>query len=216
MTRASSNEVATGARAAAREPMSQRWWGLEWPSWSHEGIACVPGSADEARSFITEHYPSIFALEGGLFFSEKMSEAKRRFLDECDVHLLKDGDELAGIAIGHPTDWSTWYARSLALLPKYRERAILGEYVRRTSSRLAEAGVARIDVDTSPANIPIQRALLGAGFLITSTTLSERWGTLLRFTRFLDTTAEEVFRRQFISVPKYGRNPGQRKEGGSP
>ncbi|MBX3228074.1 MAG: hypothetical protein KIT84_27385 [Labilithrix sp.] len=195
--------------------MSKRLWGLEWPTWTHDGIVCEPAGLEEVRSFIADHYPSIFALEAGPFLTEAMTDAKRRFLEECDISVLRDGAELAGIAIGHPTDWSTWYSRSFALLPKYRERSLLTEFTRRTSSLLAEQGIDRAEVDTSPANVPVQRALLQAGFLITSTTLSERWGTMLRFTRFFNPKAEEAFRRQYISVPNYGRS-AQSKEGGSP
>lgn len=190
--------------------MAKRWWGLEWPTWTHDGITCAPGTLEAARSFIDEHYPSIWEDEPGRFFTETMTEAKRRFLAECDVFLFTEGETHVGIAVGHPTDWSSYYMRTMAMLPAYRERAIGKEFVRRTCECAREAGVNRIETDTSPANVPVHGMMVAAGFIITATTQSDRWGVLLRYTRFLNPEAGERFRTQYIDVPTFKRRPSSR------
>lgn len=114
-----------------------------------------------------------------------------------DVFLYGAPEGVVGVIMGHPTDWSTYYIRSAAFLPAYRNRHFGTSFLDIVYEPLRQVGCERVEVETSPANMPMVRIMSGQGFFVTSTVSSERWGYLLRFTKFLTPEAEIAFRRQY-------------------
>jgi hypothetical protein len=108
--------------------------------------------------------------------------------------------------MGHPTDWSTYYVRSMAFLPECRERGWADQFVKGICEPLRKAGCLRWECECSPANLAVMRLLTSNGHLQTGMLTSERWGQVLRFTKYLRDDAEQAFRRQFIYVPAFGRD----------
>lgn len=183
--------------------LSRRLWELDWSRelpWDIGGVAVLRGSRETAFPFIEAHYPRIFGVEPGRFLVEEMTEAKRRFWDEMDVYLFVANGRTVGVCAGHPSDWSTYYVRTVAILPELRERHVVTRFAEGLAGVLREAGVARFEAECSPANPAMMRLFANLGFLVTSTTQTERWGTMLRLTKFLREDAEEAFRRQFICM----------------
>jgi hypothetical protein len=193
--------------------LSQRIWDIDWssvtPHVADEGFTIVMGSYEsDAKPFIEAHFASIFGDHSDRFFVEPMTPAKQKFWDEMDIFVFKNASgETIGFAAGHPTDWSTYYVRTISLLPECRELGGAAHYARFINEHLARAGVHRRDAETSPANIPMNRFFFSEGAVVTSTSMSERWGVLLKYTKYLSADAEGVFRRQFINLPTHGRNP---------
>jgi ribosomal protein S18 acetylase RimI-like enzyme len=184
---------------------SRRLWGLDWrrtTPWTFDDIRVESAVFDEALPFMREHYASIFGSQPNecRFLASPMTPAKRRFCDESDVFLFRDAGRTIGLMMANPADWSTYYMRSVAVLPEYRDRRLLTRFMTASYAPLREAGVERIEGECSPANAPMMRMLVGQGFLVTSTANSERWGATVRFTKFLSEEAESVFLRQFNSV----------------
>ena len=107
--------------------------------------------------------------------------------------------------MSHPSDWSTYYMRTAALLPEYRGRGLVSRFMERICEPLRAAGAERLEGDVSPANTPMMRLHVGQGFLATSTACSERWGTFIHFTRHLSVEADAIFRRQFCNTPPFKR-----------
>jgi hypothetical protein len=198
--------------AASRGPsgtLSMRLWGLDWSKvlpWSFDGATLESGTFDDAFPFMEEHYARIFGVEPERFFVEGMTDAKRRFGDEQDVFVFRKEGKTIGVATGHPTDWSTYYIRTFALLPEYRELGWCHDWIRAIAEPLRKAGCDRWEADCSPANAAVMGLLTRNGHLITGHLTSERWGQMVRFTKFLRPDVEKAFRRQFIYVPAYGRN----------
>jgi ribosomal protein S18 acetylase RimI-like enzyme len=153
-----------------------------------------------------QHYAQIFGNDPR-FLLESFTEAKRRFCEEMDLFLFRSGGVTIGLFCGHPSDWSTYYVRSIAILPEYRERRLATELFAALARALAAAGVARWDGDVSPANTAILRTLLRHGSIVTASISSERWGQSLRLTKFLREDAGEIFHRQFLNTPAFGRHP---------
>jgi RimJ/RimL family protein N-acetyltransferase len=137
-----------------------------------------------------------------------MTEAKRRFCEEMDILLYRAAGRTVGVCTAHPTDWSTYYIRTLSLLPEYRERRFLTDFETHMTPALKRAGAARYEAECSVANTPMIRFFVGAGFIVSATVNSERWGTMLRFTKFLNDDAEAAFKCHFVHVPAFGRDPG--------
>lgn len=185
--------------------LSRRIWDLDWAShlpWTFDDIVVEAGSfRDDAAPFIAEHYAAIFgSQEPSRFYVEATTAAKRHFGDEMDVLCFRDAKKPVGILLGHPVDWSTYYFRSVALLPEVRDRGLLGRALSRAHDTLRSCGVDRAEGECSPSNAPMMRALAKLGYLVTATVNSERWGAMVRFTKHLHPEAEEVFLRQFCAV----------------
>ncbi len=190
---------------AAPVSHSSRLWGIDWDKilpWSFEEVRVEPASFNDALPFMRDHYATIFGAHAieSRFLASPMTPAKRRFCEESDVFLFRTSDRTVGLLLANPADWSSYYMRSVAVLPEFRERRLLTRFMEQSYAPLRAAGVERIEGECSPANAPMMRMLVGQGFLVTSTANSERWGATVRFTKFLSEEAESVFLRQFNAV----------------
>src|SRR5580692_1339638 len=166
--------------------LSQRLWGLDWERllpWQIDDVSVELGSLEEALPFMRDHYTEIFSTGDGRFFTEMMSEAKRRFFAEMDIFVLRVGAETIGIVMAHPSDWSTYYMRSGALLAEYRARGVLPRFMEHFYGPLRDAGVERVETDASPSNQAVIRLHMSQGGMVTATGNSERWGAFVRFTK---------------------------------
>jgi ribosomal protein S18 acetylase RimI-like enzyme len=194
------------AERPGEEPVtrdSARLWGLDWDlvtPWTFDGVEVVMGTFDDATPFVEAHYPTIFTAHGTRFLADAMSPAKQRFLEGMDVFLCRADDRIVGVLMGHPLDWSSYYMRSAALLPEYRDRRVLTRLVEAMYAPLAAAGVERIEGDIAPTNLPMVKMLTRLGWIPAGTLNSERWGATVRFVRYLRAEAEDVFARQFCGM----------------
>ncbi len=197
--------VGTRRGEADSPPLSQRLWSLDWRSvlpWHFDDGCADLGTGDEVLRFMGAHYATLFGAEevAGRFLPSTMTEAKRRFFAEMDFFVFRVGQETAGVFVGHPTDWSSYYLRSTAILPQYRERRLMTRFFERLAEPLRAAGVERIEAECSPANAPIIRVLSRQGYIVTGSANSERWGLLLRYTKFLSHEAHTSFTRQYTAM----------------
>ncbi len=185
--------------------LSERIWQADWTEGvpkAFGGVTLERGTFEQAAPFVREHYQAIFGADGQAdrFLVEPMSPAKMRFGAEMDVLHYRHDNRTVGLLMGHPIDWSTYYFRSVALLPQYRERHVVTDSVAWTHDRLAAVGVHRVEGECAPANAPMMKMLVNLGYIVTSTTNSERWGATVRFTKFLRAEAKETFMRQFCAM----------------
>lgn len=189
-------------------PLSRRLWDIDWSAdgaWDiDEGVTVESTSFADALPFIHEHYAQIFGADedGRRFVASPMTAAKRKFCDESDVFVFRSGGVRVGILIAHPTDWSTYYVRTAALLSDFRGRDLVPKLLWTLAVKLRAAGVERMQSETSPINVGTMRSFLKVGFRVTATSMSERWGALVHTTWFLTDEAETVFHRQFCNYPK--------------
>lgn len=216
--KASTDSPASATIATARSAgtMSKRLWDFDWADAlpvTIQGVTIDVGTWKDATAFMAEHYGSIFGDVSDRFLVEPMTEAKQRFCEELDVLVLRNAaGKTLGICVGQPTDWSTYYFRSFAILPELRERGFSTEYQHVLHAALSSnRNIARWEVETSNANVPMIRVLLSSGFVITAMINSERWGAIVRLTKFTNRDAEAVFRRQFVNVPAFGRDPAKQQ-----
>lgn len=187
-------------------PLSLRLWDLDWnrklPWQLDDAVSVESGSFDQALPFMQEHYGEIFGgTEESRFLVEPMSEAKRRFCSELDIFLFRADGRAVGILMGHPTDWSTYYIRSTAFIEEYRARGLMRIFLVPFWKALRDAGVDRVESEVSPTNKPTLALQMKEGFIVTSAGMSERWGAVLRLTKYLSSEPERVFARQFCSMP---------------
>jgi RimJ/RimL family protein N-acetyltransferase len=190
--------------------LSEALWGIDWErvrSFATAGgeIVAVPSSFASARPFIAAHYAAIFEEPPTSAFAPKIDAARERYYERiADFVEFQRQGETIGLFIGEASDWSTYYIRSTAVLPEYQGHGVAQHFFRRVLlDLLRQAGVERVELDTSPANLAMMQIVTRLRFNPTGTVLSERWGAQTRFTRFLSEASETVFLRQFCSGVKY-------------
>lgn len=193
VTTACRTQVAGRARAP-RSTLSQRLFGIVWEPVDLEGVVATPYDDGDALAFVSAHYPRIFGGDhAGTLLVEATSEAKRRFVDEMDVFTFRRFDDVIGIWMGHPMDWSSYYLRTIAVLEHERARGVAGRFFEHLCIRLRAAGVQRLEVDVQPTNGPMVHALQSRGFVTTGTMATERWGLHTRMTLYLSEAARGAF-----------------------
>ncbi len=166
---------------------------------------------DAAASFIQKHYASAFdAVPGSPFSRSDVSPAKLAYYRHAaDCFELREQGRAVALFIGNAVDWSTYYFRTTAALPEHQGRGAIPRFLPFLFAALQRAGVERIEADASPSNTTTMQLLLRVGFKATGTTLSERWGALVRLTKFLAPQSEQVFVEQFCAVASGNRKPSR-------
>lgn len=182
--------------------LSATLWGFDFrsvlPRAMGGGLQAVPGELARIRDFLSSRFPSLTeeALSGVV--NANTRDAKLRYLNACDLIELRDQDRTLGAIVGAPEDWSTYYVRIFAIAEECQHPRIIRKLVRECLFQpLALYGVQRLAAETSPANRAMCRLFSELEFHATGHQLSDRWGALVRYTRFLDRSCEAVFLGQF-------------------
>lgn len=199
-----------GTQAQPERKMSEILWGIRWRDHlpqvlTKDGICVDYIDYDEAVPFIQEHYAEIFEdPDDNPFYGGKVTDARGKFYRTAgDFFAFKDDERILGLLVCTPVDWSTYYIRSAALLKDHEGRNLFPKFLPFFFSTLKQAGIERVEAETSPSNMMMIYMLTRQRFNASGTILSERWGVLNRFTKFLDDCGEDVFLRQFCAGRRY-------------
>jgi len=198
-------ETATGSR------FSGSIWDLDWSEHlpltiTKDGIVVVESSFEKIAPFVRENLSAMFEEDPATspFVQGPMTAAKARYYRAFgDFFEFNDNGRTSGILVCTPVDWSTYYIRFCAFLPEYQGRQLLQRFFPDFFRILKMAGIERIETETSPSNLAVMHIMNRFRFNVTGTILSERWGALVRFTKFLDGASEEVFLRQYCTGIQY-------------
>jgi hypothetical protein len=189
------------------QSLSAKFWGLDLRAnlprvLSHDGVEAVPGEIERVRAFLAEEFPSFTEEELGSAPHAAMASSKRSYLQtRCDLIELRHNDRTVGAIVGAPEDWSTYYIRIFAVIQAYQRPALTRRFVRECLFEpLTSHHVERVVADTSPANLAMSRTFSEMHFHVTGHHLSERWGPLVRYTKFLDPACEAAFYKRFNGI----------------
>jgi ribosomal protein S18 acetylase RimI-like enzyme len=202
-------------------------WGIDWSAHlprvlTDDGVRVAYSSYDRALPFLAKNLALIFEEDpaSSPFAQKTAGEAKARYYRQmADFFEFDDHGTIAGYLICTPIDWSSYYLRLAAMLPEYQGRKLAQRFFPQLFDILQAAGVERIEAETSPSNMAVMHNMTRMRFNVTGTVLSERWGSLVRLTKFLDGDAEGVFLRQFCAGIQYqtrGNSPARDEKGGTP
>jgi hypothetical protein len=187
--------------------LSAKLWGLDLTKdlprvLSHDGITATRGDLTRVRTFLAEEFPSFAEELVGAAPSEVIVDAKRWYLGSaCDAIELRHEERTVGVFVGAPEDWSSYYIRTFAVIQTYQRPALIRRFGREcVFDPLATHHVERVVADTSPANLAMSRCFSELHFHVTGHQLSERWGPLVRYTRFLDPACEAAFCKRFAGT----------------
>jgi len=194
-------------RARGTGSLAERLWDLDWRTHfpavvSRDGDVSADIISSQAfLAFAVAHYPVIFkAPNRGLLQLRQHVSRSRFYEQEADLFGFFHGQELVGVCAANATDWSTYYLRSAGILPAYQGQGVWRSFLERLLVILREQTVERVEGDVDPTNEIEVLAFTRFGFLVTGQTISERWGSLVKFTKFLNPACETTFRRQFCSA----------------
>ena len=183
-----------------REPLTLAYWGLELGAnlpcqLRADAVIATRGELVRVAEFIRDEFPSL--VEDGLctVFGARIQQAKHHHLSaRCDLFEMRHHERTVAVIIGEPDDWSSYYIRALAVAHSYQHPALVRRFIHECLDELLTSQrVERVLADTSPANIAMATLLTEFRFHVTGHQLSERWGPLIRFTRFLDPDRESAF-----------------------
>ena len=199
--------------------LTETLWGIRWddilPHRVLSDILVVASSYDQALPFVEANYDTIFEDDETSRFHQTKSVAQRaRYYRKVgDFFEFKQGSRTVGLLIGTAVDWSSYYIRSAAALPEVQGKGMIQRFFHTMFPVLKQAGVERVEAETAPTNLAVIHLLSRMRFNPTGTILSDRWGALLRLTRYLDNDAEQVFLNQFCSGVRYQEkdHPGSRR-----
>jgi len=201
------------------QSLSAKFWGLDLRAnlprvLSHDGVEAVPGEIDRVRAFLAEEFSSFAEEALGMNPSASMTRAKLEYLTRaCDSIELRHMGQTVGVLVGAPEDWSSYYVRLFAVKHTHQRPALIRRFVKECLfAPLAAHHVERIVAETSPANLAMSRLFSELHFHVTGHQLSERWGPLVRYSKFLDENCEAAFHKRFAGTAPPSANRS-RKEG---
>jgi RimJ/RimL family protein N-acetyltransferase len=87
--------------------------------------------------------------------------------------------------------------RNTGILPKHQNRGLYSIFLQTLTKYLEEIGYERLSSQHSPDNSRMLITKLKAGFMVTGMDLDERWGSLIRFTKFLKKDRAKAFSNCF-------------------
>jgi hypothetical protein len=183
---------------------------------SSDGVEATRGEPDRIKDFLAKEFPSLTEEALGAAPTATTVAAKRRYLQTaCDLIELRHHGRTVGIVIAAPEDWGSYYIRSFAVLRTYQRPGLIRRFVRESLfDPLIAHHVERIAADTSPTNLAMSRLLGELHFHVTGHHLSDRWGPLVRYTKFLDPVCEANFHARFSGATPPGSS-GLKKGGRS-
>lgn len=164
---------------------------------SQDGSAvAVPGQLVRISDFLVSEFPSF--VESAILTADELITKAAFFSEVCDLIELRSAGKTIGVIIGEREDWSSYYVRVYAVSSGFQRPALTRRFGRECLFEpLAAAGIKRVFADTSPTNIPMVRGLAELHFFATGMNLSERYGPMTRYTKFLCPEAEASFVSKF-------------------
>lgn len=194
-----SQEKLTHAFHSPHSKLSALLWELDWQSHfpmaiSQDSLSVEVADFEQVRHFLKSSLTLIHGVATSPFFWTETNEAKSRYYEStADMFRFQKEGETVGLFIANPQDWSTYYIRYMGLLPQYQGRGIFHEFLPRFIASLNHSPIRRIEIDISASQSAQIHLLNKLKFIITGNLNSERWGTLLRLTRFIDENCQEIF-----------------------
>src|SRR4051812_6212087 len=185
-------ELADTKTYDASASLSYRLYGLDWrkhfPVILNGGeIEVRYGTPQVGLEFYKSHYSEIFNPEGQVaVLNPKTEKAKLNYYKEAgDFFEFYYKQQLIGIFVGTPIDWSSYYFRNIAILPGHQGKRIGSQVEAYLIEVLKKYPIERIEGDVSATNARHMQILSKLNFIVTGVKFSDRWGGLIQLTRFL-------------------------------
>lgn len=200
-----SNEALQESSEGIRNTLAEKVWQLNWGDYFpyyDENHAVLYERTDydgfvrfmRASQGVIKHT----TLSDSRFLTSGSGATKNRYYDlAADIFVFKKEHEPIGIFLGNLMDWSTYYLRYACVLPEYRRQGVWRNFLDYLLEILRVHRVHRVEGEVYPTNQAEISFLNKQGFVVTGNRLTDRWGSLLIFTKFIQPKNKEVFLEQF-------------------
>lgn len=181
---------------------AQKIWGFSWkehfPFGLTDTVKVVSAPFSIANTFVRENHQSL-VLGNPYFLDGKSSPVSKThfYENQVDSFLFIERDQIVGVLFAHPTDWSTYYIRFVALLPEFRGKGLYQEFLKKLKSVLVSYGVERLEIEVSPSNVKHISVLSRLDFYQVGLKTCERFGTLCLLRSYLSHKHKKIFQEQF-------------------
>jgi hypothetical protein len=190
--------------SAGGATLSNKIWGLDMTEGlpcvlSSDGIEAVAGELARVQAFIAEQFGSLTEEANATQPHASTAAAKQWFLGcASDLIELRHNGRTVGVLVGAPEDWGSYYVRVFAMSPAFQRPGLIRQFARKCLfGPLRAHHVERVVADTSPTNLAMTRLFSELRFHVTGHQLSDRWGAMVRYTKFLDPARELAFCARF-------------------
>lgn len=177
------------------QKLSKTLYGIDWneyfPLDLGGNFSVQASNFDKSMRFMSQFKGSPHDLDRG---DPRKEIYYRNVGDFFDFH---DGDKVIGVFVGNPIDWSTYYIRSIVVSSEYRGFGFYKKCLSHLIETLTERKIKRIEIEVVPNNHGHLHVLNKMGFQVNGSTNSERWGNVLKLTRFTDERYLKMFDTSF-------------------
>ncbi|MEN9825595.1 MAG: hypothetical protein RI953_1340 [Pseudomonadota bacterium] len=162
------------------------------------------------RKFLTANFERVFPKRDSTGTPQTMlvPEARAKAIAELQestgynaLHqehfLFMFKGEPIGWSTGETQDFMTYYMRNSGILPEHQKLGLYSKFLDHFSKYIERIGYERLTSQHKADNSEMLITKLKAGFVITGMDLDERWGALVRLTKFLKPDRESAFGRCF-------------------
>lgn len=180
-------------------------WGLDWEKHLPMSLGDYTLEASTFEEFVAiKNRPNSFIISSensnDQFLKESLNISKeeylRKFSDFFVIRSLQT-QEVCGVIVCDVMDWSSYYLRFIYIDPKHRSHNLTIQFVAAVESVLKNYSLDKIVCEVSSGNLPQVARMSQQGYICTGNSLSERFGSLLRLTKFLKSDSLEIFNTQF-------------------
>lgn len=186
-------------------PFSTRVYGIEWDKYfpkkfTSSRVSVHHSNFESCAQFLSANYSQLDSSNEYDFkpIYDGSDAAKANYYKELgDFFEFRSEGELIGSFIGTPIDWSSYYLRAVIFTEKNRDKKVFQEFMLYFLDVLRQNGIARAEGDVSSSNLINVHVLNKLKFNITGISVTERWGTFIKFTKFLNPTNEKRFLNRF-------------------
>lgn len=188
--------------------------GIEWERFlplMMGNVQLQASSYKQVLPYFQLNLERVFQQPSGSFLNEESPVAKQKYyshLGDFFELVEKNSGKTVGVFAGNVTDWSTYYIRHCSVLPEFQGNGFYQQFLLFLSQVLKLHQMNRVEIDVSPSNFAHIHILNKFQFNITGLQMSERWGTIVRFTKFLNLQHEHFFLSRFC----HGVKPQLSKE----
>ncbi len=178
-----------------------------FPRLLKSGFSVEIATREVTRAFMDDHFQDVFGVSPTqmgyhppIERADKIRALNKNYqLLHHEHFLFKDENgRPVGWFTGEAEDTITFYNRNAGVLPEVRNQAIATEFLGHFIDYLRELGYERVTSQHKVTNKKVLLALLKRDFIITSLEATERWGIMVKLTRFLHEDRLQAF------IEKYG------------
>jgi len=194
--------------------LSKVIWNIPWEErfpFSIPGtdVVVTLSTYEEVADFLRQNFAKIYgesALKSPFLLLDQSEERQRYYRSVGDFFTFVQNGKIIGTFVGTAFDWSTYYLRNISMLPEYRGKKYYQAFLEYFLGCLAQSGVERAEGDIAPDNYASMHVLQKMEFVTTGLHMSERWGAMVHYTKFLKPRNRDVFLNQFC----WGEKPEQK------